>query len=237
MRYEIECPKFITVSDLQLFDDFSGLCHECYFDIDLYSKEEVVSVLGETIFQELSIAVPARQVEFVAGRYLAGKVLQGLGGRFTVLEADKNRCPIWPFFYTGSISHAYGRAVCAATLISEHSSVGVDVEGVVDDVLASMLENTIMTTQDRALCNSSMLPKALMMTLIFSAKESLFKALYPHIGRHFGFEVAFVKELNVQTRCITMELLTDLNENWVRGCQVSGRFELLDKRVYTLVTL
>jgi enterobactin synthetase component D len=48
------------------------------------------------------------------------------------------------------------------------------------------------------------LPFALALTLAFSAKESLFKALFPKVNTYMGFEWARVTELSEKT--ITLAL-------------------------------
>lgn len=51
------------------------------------------------------------------------------------------------------------------------------------------VKDRISTPNERLHCPSD-LPEALYYTLLFSAKESLYKALYPHVQRFFDFQAA-----------------------------------------------
>ncbi|CCJ91504.1 4'-phosphopantetheinyl transferase [enterobactin] siderophore [Cronobacter turicensis 564] len=54
----------------------------------------------------------------------------------------------------------------------------------------------IIDVQERAVLARAPLPFASALTLAFSAKESLFKALFPQVGDWFGFECANVVALD-----------------------------------------
>ena len=60
-------------------------------------------------------------------------------------------------------------------------------------------------------------------TLTFSLKESLFKALYPLTRQRFYFEHAELLEWSVEGYA-RLRLLTDLSADWQAGRELEGQF-------------
>ena len=73
-----------------------------------------------------------------------------------------------------------------------------------------------------------------LVSLTFSAKESLFKALYPLVGQRFYFQHAELLEWTAEGR-LRLGLLKDLNGDWRRGTTLEGQFGELDGQLLTLV--
>lgn len=126
---------------------------------------------------------PRRMTDFVAGRLCARRALADLGiGNFPIaIQAD--RSPQWPPGITGSISHTDGYRCAVAAREAAVGSIGVDVEilgRVTCDVAALVLtphETDFLST----LSSAARMHAA---TIIFSAKEALYKCQYP-IGRQW----------------------------------------------------
>ena len=77
---------------------------------------------------------------------------------------------------------------------------------------------------------------ALAVTLTFSIKESLFKALYPLVHKRFYFEHAEVLEWSAEGP-VRMRLLTDLSEEWQHGRELQGQFAVQDDHLLSLVAI
>ncbi len=119
----------------------------------------------------------AREQEFRVGRALAREALAQFGiADHPLLPAD-TREPQWPRGMVGSISH--GGGVCAIAVAEERLflGVGIDIEeiGRIDDSIAP----TVCTPEELNDCFD-----ARQLSLRFSAKESVFKAVFPST-RHF----------------------------------------------------
>jgi len=72
--------------------------------------------------------------------------------------------------------------------------------------------------------------------LIFSAKESLFKALYPMVEKLFFFEAAELSRLDANgsgSLCLTAEL----SEEWRCGTEVPFRFCRFEGQLLTRVLI
>ncbi|NCH27758.1 enterobactin synthase subunit EntD [Cronobacter sakazakii] len=165
----------------------------------------------------LANAVARRQAEHLAGRIAAVAALKAAGAPSSPPGIGAHREPRWPAGFTGSITHTGHRAW--AVVIAAPDGIGIDVESLMDAQTARELAPGIIDTQERALLARTPQPFASALTLAFSAKESLFKALFPQVGDWFGFECAKVVALDdhqltlrlacplgpfAQTQCFTL---------------------------------
>ena len=123
-------------------------------------------------------AVPKRRREFAAGRLCARRALAVLGIDGFPLLPDADRVPIWPPGVVGSISHCDGFFGAAVARCETAISLGIDVER--KEPLKHRLVPMICTPAETA--RLTRLPRpagADWHKLVFSAKESVYKAYYP----------------------------------------------------------
>src|SRR5438105_8586093 len=142
-------------------------------DVSVFPEESVV----------IRTAVEKRRREFRAGRACARLALAALGIHDVPIPSGPRREPLWPAGIVGSITHCRGY-VAAAVRSEEHlSALGIDAEGrgAVDRDLESFVCTPVEAERHRACAHASW------RTLLFSAKESVFKALYPL--RHLELEL------------------------------------------------
>ncbi|GAA5786010.1 4'-phosphopantetheinyl transferase family protein [Chitiniphilus shinanonensis] len=164
---------------------------------------------GLTLPESLAGAVLKRKVEFLAGRDCARSALAlaGYPGPFA-LPIGEHRAPVWPEGWTGSISHSKGHAIAVAGRATIYRGIGLDLEHRVPAERAAPLREQIGQPAEWLLGDTLGLPPELWFTLVFSLKEALFKALYPQVGRYFGFEdaevVAFDDGLAQLRLCATL---------------------------------
>ena len=132
---------------------------------------------------------PRRRLEFATGRHCAQSALAALGAEAAVLGRESDGRPRWPQGVVGSISHCEGACVAAAAEDQSFAMLGIDVERRVplpEGVLALVASpEEIAALPYHAFPTSRPAP---LDTILFSAKESVFKALYPSLRRFFGFE-------------------------------------------------
>ncbi len=134
----------------------------------------------------LERARPKRRAEFAAGRQAARLALQAAGlkgAESPGIGAD--HLPIWPEGWRGSISHSTRLAGALVARVDAIRFLGLDIEGVMAPELAQEIAPEIMpeaplTGEDAAF----------LLTRVFSAKEALFKALYPVVGEVKEFSAA-----------------------------------------------
>jgi enterobactin synthetase component D len=155
------------------------------FTLDHYTQWQFAA-LQITCPDSLASAVDKRKAEFLAGRAMANAALHALDRPPATVPIGANRAPNWPQGITGSISHARGH--CAAIVsTSPDVHLGVDIEALATAGALKAIRKTALTTPERALLEGY--PDAFA-TLIFSAKETIFKALHPIVQSYFGFDAA-----------------------------------------------
>ena len=120
---------------------------------------------------DLSAAVPGRRAEFLAGRLCATLALRAAGSPGEVGRAG--RAPVWPAGFSGSISHCGELAVA---VVRQGGGLGVDMEREFPAETAAEVAPLLLTPRDRARRPPDW-SEPRFATLLFSAKEALFKAL------------------------------------------------------------
>lgn len=152
-------------------------------------------------------------------------------------EKQADGAPRWPNGVTGSITHSHGWAAAIAAPQNQVASIGIDAESILAPERAERLKSEILTA--RELLNSDGLDRqalAHLVTLTFSLKESLYKALFPLTHEQFYFRHAELLETHSDGSA-SLQLLIDLNSRWRKGCIIHGQFVRLDERVLTLVSI
>ncbi len=193
-------------------------------------------------FQHAGIAAPAtiqrsvakRQAEFLAGRLCARAALQQLAGIDHVPAIGDDRAPLWPAGISGSISHGTGWAGAIVARSNLWQGLGLDMETLLGEDRATRLAGEILTADELARMDPAQV--SLTVTLTFSIKESLFKALYPIVGKRFYFEHAEVLEWDASGR-VRMRLLTDLSERWGHGSELEGQFAVEGEHLLSLIAI
>lgn len=146
-----------------------------------------VSVGIEDLWPEerpvVASAIERRRQEFIIGRSAARQAMAKLGSAPAAIPVGPSRQPQWPAGHVGSISHTRELVAAAAGRTEHARSLGIDVEivGSVTDELA----DRILTKGERAALDAGPIQDGA--TVIFSAKEALYKAQYPIHGRWLGF--------------------------------------------------
>ncbi len=124
--------------------------------------------------------IPARFVDRLAASGAARLVARGLLAQCGVAQADILRdvsgAPVWPREAMGSLAHDDAVAVAAVALLACGVSPGIDVEPALP--LPDELLELVLTPADRL----GGLAPALAGRLLFSAKEAVYKSVYPLDG-------------------------------------------------------
>ncbi|MCO6058585.1 4'-phosphopantetheinyl transferase superfamily protein [Pseudomonas sp. MOB-449] len=181
-------------------------------------------------------AVAKRQTEFLAGRLCARAALLALTGRADVPALGEDRAPVWPAGITGSISHSHGLATALVARNTQWRGLGLDLEEPLSAERALRLAEEILTPAELQRLDG--LPpdqQARRITLTFSLKESLFKALYPIVQKRFYFHDAEL--LDCDDARARLKLLIDLSAEWKAGTELEGWCCDFQGRVLSLVAV
>tara|TARA_B100001094_G_C18194708_1_gene809872 strand:- start:1690 stop:2403 length:714 start_codon:yes stop_codon:yes gene_type:complete len=162
---------------------------------------------------------PSKQAEFSAGRQLAEYALKHQGSVITSLTYQEQQAPLWPQGYLGSISHKSDR--CVVCLTSDVKTyLGIDLELWFNEDKAQNIAPRILTTTEHQF--ATQIDLARLCCLIFSAKETLYKALYPKVQQFFGFQDASIVELDLEHQSYQIQILRTLSPEITQGIIFQG---------------
>ena len=121
-------------------------------------------------------------------------------------------------------------------LARDWRGLGIDLEKHLSTERAARLAGEILTPAELQRAEG-LDPEAFArrVTLTFSLKESLFKALYPLVLTRFYFHDAEL--LAVQGEQARLRLLLDLHAEWPRGSELDGRFVEFDGYLLSAVAV
>ena len=224
----------VSECDTLLFDHPNLNFYQCVYDTDKYSPA-LYSHLGIEFPKQLSQAVYKRQASFLAGRYSAKQAMLRLGSSSQVYMGV-NRNPIWPESINGSISHTGDTALCVTANKKTTPLIGIDVENIVSASTASNIQKSIINDFERSLLQSYFNHIEIAFTLAFSAKESLFKTLYPALNCFFDFTVAEIQEISIRDQKLVIRIVTDINNLKTSGLEFDCYFKIYEQKIFTLVS-
>lgn len=137
-------------------------------------------------------ATQKRQREFAAVRVCARLALARAGIRPVPLIPGPSGAPQWPAGVVGSMTHCDGYRAAAVGRTDTFAAIGIDAEP--HDVLpAGVLARVACQSERSALARlRARAPEFCWDRILFSAKESVFKAWSPMTGRRLGFMEAQV---------------------------------------------
>lgn len=211
-------------------------CYQCRFDKGRY-HDGLFDQYGIERSATLAGAVAKRKAEFLAGRYAARRAMQRLGAEAMTVRIGEYRSPVWPPGLVGSISHTDGVAVCMVAHATRYASAGIDVEPWIAPAIANDVRTTIVKGAEEALLRQLPLAFEQGLTLAFSAKESLFKALYPRVRRFFDFGDVSLRQVDVRARELQLELATSLDDRLAEGAVFRLSFTTDPDKVFTAVLI
>lgn len=209
------------------------------------STDFIPAQLEDDDFARSAIDMPAsiqrsvakRQAEFLSGRLCARAALMALDGTYATPAIGEDRAPVWPHHITGAITHSHGHAGALVALKSEWQGLGIDLENLLSHERAERLAKEILTPAElQRMAAGPVEQLAQCVTLTFSVKESLFKALFPIVQRRFYFEHAEVVSWTAEGQ-VRLRLLTDLNVDWQAGRELDAQFGLFKGQILSAVAI
>jgi enterobactin synthetase component D / holo-[acyl-carrier protein] synthase len=140
----------------------------------------------------LGQAVEKRRREFVTARACAREALARLGLPPQPLPSGSRGEPIWPDGVVGSITHCAGYRACAVAAASELTTIGIDAE-VAAPLPAGLVGDIALPEERQAIERLTAADSSVSWDrLLFSIKESIYKAWFPLTRSWLGFEDASV---------------------------------------------
>jgi 4'-phosphopantetheinyl transferase EntD len=204
------------VAAAEVFDDPPGL--------RLYPEEEPF----------VARAVERRRAEFTTGRHCARLALTRLGLEPSAITKGQRGAPLWPDGVVGSITHCAGYRAAAVARAADRVTIGIDAEP--NEPLPAGVFDMIALPRERArLAAAATVPGVCWDRLLFSAKESVYKAWFPLTGTWLDFHDADII-VEPATATFAARLLVPGLTIAGRSCrELAGRFAVLDDLVVTAV--
>lgn len=181
---------------------------------------------------ELQQVAPKRRNEFLAGRYCASRALVMAGYTSLIWPArNDDGLPIWPPGWIGSISHTTDGAIAAVARSESCHVLGVDMERLIAPAHFDEIRTLVVQPGELELLVD--LSPAQALTLLFSAKEALYKALYPQVRQFFDFSAA--RAIQWHDRNLSLLLTKSWSVDWPQGTRVPVAHAFEGNHVYTTV--
>jgi len=192
---------------------------------DRSGRRAARSLVAGRLPGQLQGAVQSRQIEFLAGRWCARRALRAIdpaANHEVGIAADGT--PLWPPGFVGSITHTADFVWAAAASRRDAAAIGIDSEPIMTAARAHRLAPSIARPDEIARTRAVLgVDFAAATSLLFSAKESLFKCLSAHLGRAFD--------------CLDARVVVSREPGSFRAMGIEGRLELDATHVHTGVML
>lgn len=176
-----------------------------------------------------------RRTEFAAGRLCASGSLHGMGLIAEFPLPVRNRLPVWPSGVVGSISHCNTIAVAMTAPKSRYCALGIDVESLLDPDTAQGIQQYVCRNEELIGLKRHIPCTRRSLTILFSAKEALYKALFPLVGRFKDFHSAEL--FGCEPGSLMLRLTHDWTSYWRAGTKIKVCYAWLGQEVVSAVYL
>ena len=189
----------------------------------------------EALVPELPGASPRRRRAFLAGRLCAEMALREASGASAHVARHADGDPVWPEGWCGAIAHGEHLAIAAVTPRSRANGLGIDVERCVDASARAAVEQVCSTPAERRAIAASAAPEAFA-TLVFSAKESYYKAVFPTIRAFVDFHEVELAEVDWRERRFLVRPTSARGSDGAALPSLRGTFQWLGADLVTQVS-
>ena len=151
-------------------------------------------------------SAPARQVDYLLGRLCARVAVRRFDPGFAGdIPAGPNREPVFPAGLSGSITHTdgYVAAVCQGI---RAGTVGLDAETLLSPDQAAEIGPSFAAADEIACPGWGKTPPETRYSLVFSAKEAAYKALFPWVRSVLPFDAARLVRVNLDHQTLSLGL-------------------------------
>ena len=211
------------------FPDFISF----YCSQNLHDQEFLL--LSEEHAEAESFGSQKRRDEFTLGRICAHRALSRFGLESEpILRNSETREPCWPNSVWGSISHSAGFAAVAVGLKKEINGIGLDLESFSSSLDIKISRHVCVASELEWLGSLKIKQARRALRIIFSAKESIFKCLYPRTKTYFSFKDAEVS-VNDDENKFSFKILKSFPCKIQQNFPQHGRYAEMDKMLLTSV--
>ena len=175
-----------------------------------------------------------RASEYLAGRYCAQQALLALTQRNMQVGANSDRSPIWPAGIVGSITHGNNFAAAIVAYKKHYRALGLDCEEKIKRRVGNRFESLILSDAELTRIECSNMDRQQLITIIFSAKESIYKALYPITNKFMEFRDC--QFLEIDRHNANFEVTSGDLLNQRSGRRIAVRYAIQDRMIMTSIS-
>lgn len=143
--------------------------------------------------EHIAGAVAKRRAEFAAVRRCARRALRELGFPPVAILPGERREPLWPAGVVGSMTHCVGYCAAAVADAREITALGIDAEQHAPLPAGVLALISLESERERLAGLDARAAGVHWDRVLFSAKESVYKAWFPLTRSWLGFEQADVE--------------------------------------------
>lgn len=180
-----------------------------------------------------------RKIEYQVGRQCAEAAIKEMTknkGKIIDLKQNKDGSTQWPTGVTGSITHSQNIILAIVASSSIYSGLGIDIEKIIDPIFAKKLITRIANKSEQQLLNKN-LSISTLASIIFSGKETLFKALYPLTHKRFYCRDAEIIAIDHNKKQWQIRLLTTLSTSHNVGQIYHGKYFINQQLVISYISI
>jgi len=185
--------------------------------------------LPERELEAVRRAVPKRRMEFAAGRACAKSALRDLGVAVEALPRHSDGRTAWPGGVVGTITHSQGW--CAAVVAREEDALGLGIDLESIGRMSPGAAEHVLSPAELEDCRGHTLGQEAAWAIKFSAKESVYKCLFPLVQRYIDFREAEIDA--APDGSLTARLDPALERELPTAATLVGRYQVADGRVMT----
>lgn len=205
--------------------------------LEISEHSEYIDSRTDLLPSSLNKASNGRKREFLAGRICAEELFLKHNLTNIKIQSSKSRAPIWPEGFIGSISHTKFCAVCSLADNKTYSSVGIDIEKLIPRTRFETISKLITTESDQVFLSKFTGDDLLQVqTILFSGKEALYKAIFPHYLEYFGFQEASIVDIDFNNQLFTLEISSNTTLSKFNG-EYSGEFLMYKDHILTSIKI
>ncbi|CAN7255611.1 4'-phosphopantetheinyl transferase superfamily protein [Pseudoduganella sp. LjRoot289] len=183
--------------------------------------------------ENIARSVAKRQAEFFFGRLCAMAGLDRLGMPGIEVAVGERREPVWPAGVIGSISHCRTTAAALVLPARSQAGAGIDIEEVISEPSRlQALMGTVVFPPELARLEQVQggWDWGVLLTLVFSAKESFFKGAYLRVNRIFDFDALEFVRIDGARSTMVFEVREHLCDAFRPGQLLQVNFTMFDSR-------
>jgi 4'-phosphopantetheinyl transferase EntD len=135
----------------------------------------------------------------------------------------------------GSITHSKLMAISCVSLSNDWSSIGIDAEELITPALRADIEFLVASPAELQYLGS--LDSQIGLTVLFSAKEALYKALFPLVRTFIDFKEVKLTNLDADTKVFELELISSNEKLAGHLGRYQGSFKQFGETIVTVVSI